>query len=209
MERSCVYSPTPEAAGEIARLTAALAKARARIAELELMAEVDPLLNILNRRGFERALARALAYLKRHATPAALAYLDLDGFKRINDAHGHAAGDAVLKAVAGMLAHNVRGSDVVARIGGDEFALLLFNLDEIQARAKARTLESFLPAISVAWAGARLSVGASVGVAAIDPGEEPATAIARADHAMYQRKAERRRDQTAFSEKGGGQRRAG
>ena len=132
-------------AGEIGRLTAALAEARARIAELELMAEVDPLLNILNRRGFERALARALAYVKRYRAPAALLYLDLDGFKLINDAHGHAAGDAVLKAVAGILAHNVRGSDVVARLGGDEFAVLLFNLGEIQARRESKDLGKLPP----------------------------------------------------------------
>ena len=101
MDRKRPQSSKPRtAAGEVSRLTAALAEARARIAALELMAEVDPLLNIPNRRGFERALTRALDYVKRYRAPAALLYLDLDGFKLINDTHGHAAGDAVLKAVA-------------------------------------------------------------------------------------------------------------
>jgi diguanylate cyclase (GGDEF)-like protein len=210
MDRKRSHSSKPAAAGagEIGRLTAALAEARVRIAKLELMAEVDPLLNILNRRGFERALTQALAYVKRYRAPAALLYLDLDGFKLINDAHGHAAGDAVLKAVAGILARHVRGSDVVARLGGDEFALLLFNLGEVQARAKASALESILPAAGVAWAGARLSVGASVGVAAIAPHDKPASVIARADRLMYQRKEERRRNQPAPSGKAGTQRRA-
>jgi diguanylate cyclase (GGDEF)-like protein len=209
MDRKRSHSSKPRAAaGEVARLTGALAEARTRIAELELMAEVDPLLNILNRRGFERALTRALAYVKRYQARAALLYLDLDGFKLINDAHGHAAGDAVLKTVASILARNVRGSDVVARLGGDEFALLLFNLGEIQARAKARALEGILPAAGVAWAGARLSVGASVGVTAIDPHDKLATVIARADRLMYLRKAERRRNQPAPSGKTGTQRRA-
>ena len=209
MDRKRSQSSKPAAAaGEIGRLTAALAEARARIATLELMAEVDPLLNILNRRGFERALAQALAYLKRYRAPSAVLYLDLDGFKLINDAHGHAAGDAVLKTVASILARNIRGSDVVGRLGGDEFALLLFNLGEVQARAKARALESILPAAGVAWAGARLSVGVSVGVTAIAPHDKPATVIARADRLMYQRKEERRRNQPAPSGKAGTQRRA-
>ena len=209
MDRKPSHLSKPRVApGEVGRLTIALAEARAKIAELELIAEVDPLLNILNRRGFERALTQALAFVKRYRAPAALLYLDLDGFKLVNDAHGHAAGDAVLKAVASILARNVRGSDVVARLGGDEFALLLFNLDETQAMAKARALESILPAAGVAWGGARLSVGASVGVAAIDAHDEPATIIARADRVMYLRKAERRRDHLAPSGKAGTHRRA-
>jgi diguanylate cyclase (GGDEF)-like protein len=203
MDRKASPSSKPAAADEIGRLTAELAEARARIGQLELMAEVDPLLNILNRRGFERALAQALSYVRRYRTPAALLYLDLDGFKLINDAHGHAAGDAVLKAVAAILARNVRRSDVVGRLGGDEFGLLLFNLGEVQARVKARALESILPAAGVAWPGARLSVGASVGVGVITPHDKPATVIARADRLMYQRKEERRGGQPLPSDKAG------
>ena len=121
MDRKRSQSSKPRVApGEVGCLTVALAEARAKIAELELIAEVDPLLNILNRRGFERALIRTLDYVKRYRAPAALLYLDLDGFKRINDAYGHAAGDAVLKTVASILARNVRGSDVVARLGGEK-----------------------------------------------------------------------------------------
>ena len=86
MDRKRPQSSKPRTApGEVGRLTVALAEARAKIAELELMAEVDPLLNILNRRGFERALTRTLDYVKRYRAPAALLYLDLDGFKLIND----------------------------------------------------------------------------------------------------------------------------
>ncbi len=89
---------------EVERLQAELAAARSRMAELEAKADVDPLLDIFNRRGFERELDRSLAYVQRYGNPAALVYLDLDGFKPVNDAHGHAAGDAVLKAVAATLA---------------------------------------------------------------------------------------------------------
>ena len=86
--------------GEVERLKAKLIEAEWKIAELEARADVDPLLDILNRRGFERELARSIAYVKRHGTAAAMVYIDLDGFKAVNDKHGHAAGDALLKAVA-------------------------------------------------------------------------------------------------------------
>ena len=95
---------------DVEALKAELAAARAQIAELEVRADVDPLLDILNRRGFERELTRSLAYVKRYGTPAALLYIDLDGFKSVNDRYGHTVGDAVLKAVACALA--ARGAGV-------------------------------------------------------------------------------------------------
>ena len=97
---------------------------------------------MLNRRGFERELKRSLAYVKRYGTSAALVYIDLDGFKPVNDRHGHGAGDAVLKAIAAALVRNVRASDVVARLGGDEFAVLLWNVNGANAAAKAGALEA-------------------------------------------------------------------
>src|SRR5260370_12159133 len=104
-------SIAPPAVDVVAQLETALAAARARISKLELLREVDALLNILNRRGFERELARALDYVKRYQAVAALVYIDLDDFKQINDRYGHAAGDEVLKTVARMLIHTVRSSD--------------------------------------------------------------------------------------------------
>ena len=178
-------------ATEVERLEAELAAARGRLAELERCADVDPLTDLLNRRGFDRELRRALAYLGRYDASAALVYLDLDRFKPINDRHGHAVGDAVLQAVAATLARSVRGSDLVARLGGDEFIVLLWNLDPSQAQAKARALEAAVSGTVVEHAGAQLSVGASAGVAMLGRDEEAAPAIARADRAMYARKAER------------------
>ena len=159
---------------------------------LEARADVDPLTELPNRRAFERELARSLAYVKRHGTGAALLYLDLDDFKRVNDRHGHSAGDAVLRAVASVLGRHVRGSDVVARIGGDEFALLLWNCDEADAAAKALALETSIGRTIATHAGVALTVGASVGTAALLPLDEPALTIGRADRAMYARKAARR-----------------
>jgi diguanylate cyclase (GGDEF)-like protein len=179
-------------AAEVDRLQAELAAARAKVAELEARADTDPLLDVLNRRGFERELNRALAYVKRYATPAALVYLDLDGFKPVNDTHGHAAGDAVLKAVAATLVRSVRASDTVARLGGDEFVVLLWNLGEPQAAAKADALEEAIGATRTPWNGTVLSVGASAGHAPLTPGDTSADVFARADHAMYLRKAARK-----------------
>ena len=86
---------------EIKRLQEELILAKAKISELEERADVDPLLDIFNRRGFERELKRTLAYIDRYGTEAALVYIDLDGFKAVNDRHGHAAGDAVLQCGGG------------------------------------------------------------------------------------------------------------
>src|SRR5439155_10585649 len=120
---------------------AQLAKALARIDELEASADTDFLLGIPNRRGFERELNRAIAYIKRYRASGALVVLDVDRLKPINDAFGHAAGDQVLKAIVTTLLAQVRSSDVVGRLGGDEFALLMWNLSETDARAKAAALE--------------------------------------------------------------------
>ena len=177
---------------EVERLKHELDEARARIAELEQHADVDPLLDILNRRGFERELKRSLAYVKRYGTPAALLYVDLDGFKAINDEHGHAAGDALLKAVAGELAAHVRASDVVARLGGDEFGVLMWNAGKPQAMMRARDLEMRIEELPVTHGSAQLSVGASVGVTLLSGDIDVAALIDAADKAMYARKKERR-----------------
>ena len=177
---------------EIERLKIELTHAEWKIAELEAHADVDPMLNILNRRGFDRELARSLSYVKRYCTQAALIYIDLDGFKAVNDRHGHAAGDALLKAVAAQLTRQVRASDVFARLGGDEFAVIMWKLTELQARAKSRELETAISAAGLGEGGSRISVGASAGVVALSGEATPAEISDAADKAMYARKNERR-----------------
>lgn len=184
--------PMAQLRAENERLKAELAQARLTIAALEQRADVDPLLDIFNRRGFERELTRSLAYVKRYGTAAALVYIDLDGFKAVNDAHGHAAGDALLKAVAGELTAHVRASDVIARLGGDEFGVLMWNATEEQAAMRARDIEERIARLSLLHGRARLAVGASAGAAALRPDLEPAAVIDAADKAMYARKKERR-----------------
>ena len=179
-------------AAEVDALAAELKASRARIADLEARVDIDPLTDVLNRRGFERELKRSLAYVKRYGASAALIYIDLDGFKPVNDRHGHAAGDAVLKAIAAALVHNVRASDVVARVGGDEFAVLLWNVGAAVAAAKAAALEAAIYATPVSWGASTFVVGASAGVAPLGPLDASADALARADAAMYERKAARK-----------------
>jgi diguanylate cyclase (GGDEF)-like protein len=180
-------------AAEVARLAAELEGSRQRIANLEAAIDIDPLTETLNRRGFERELKRSLAYVKRYGATAALIFLDLDDFKPVNDRHGHAAGDAVLKAIAAALCSRVRASDVVARIGGDEFAVLLWNISAADARAKAAALEAAAYATPVVWGRSTLAVGASAGVTVCGPTDSAAEVLARADAEMYARKAERQR----------------
>lgn len=169
-----------------------LAVARARVGELEARADIDPLLDILNRRGFERELKRALSHVKRYGTQAALMFIDLDGFKAINDRYGHGAGDALLKAVARELTGHVRASDVVGRIGGDEFGVIVWRVEQPQAIAKARELETVIAGIGITHGRSQISVAASVGVAPLVEDSTPAHLIAAADQAMYARKDERR-----------------
>src|SRR5512144_2134603 len=178
----------------IRRLKTELAQAQARIEELQASADTDFLLDIPNRRGFERELNRSIAYIKRYHASGALIVLDVDRLKPINDAFGHAAGDQVLKAIVKTLLAHVRASDVVGRLGGDEFALLLWNLSETDARAKAALLEETIDDMSFAFGGKRVNAGASAGVALLGAHAQAGRALEEADAAMYVRKAQRRHE---------------
>src|SRR5262249_9159034 len=116
----------------------------------------------------------------------------LDGFKPVNDQFGHAAGDAVLIAVAATLVVSVRASDTVARVRGDEFAVLLWNLRLVDARNKAQKLERAIASTLGCWDSSRLTVGAAAGVAEFVQYQDGAGLLAGADAAMYARKRERR-----------------
>jgi len=192
-----VSAPRPSVAQNDAKLTirrlkTKLAKALARIDELQASADTDFLLDIPNRRGFERELDRSIAYIKRYQASGALIVLDVDRLKPINDAFGHAAGDQVLKAIVAVLLRQVRSSDVLGRLGGDEFALLLWNLSETAARAKAASLEQAVDQLKFVFRGHNVTAGASAGVAILGPQAEAGRALEEADRAMYVRKAQRR-----------------
>jgi len=183
-----------DAKSTIRRLKTQLARANARIEELQASADTDFLLDIPNRRGFERELQRAIAYIKRYHASGALIVLDVDRLKPINDAFGHAAGDSVLKAIVATLKTQVRASDVIGRLGGDEFALLLWNLSATDARAKAAALEEAIDRLTFVFRGRTITAGASAGVAILGPHAELSRALEEADSAMYVRKAQRRHE---------------
>jgi len=190
-------SGSPIASNEkstVRRLRAELAQALKRIDELQEHADTDFLLDILNRRGFERELNRSIAYIKRYHASGALIVLDVDRLKPINDAFGHAAGDQVLKAVVAELQRQVRSSDVIGRLGGDEFALLLWHLSETDAHAKAVALEQAIDRLRFVFRGHTATAGVSAGVALLDPHAEAGKALEEADRAMYVRKAQRRHE---------------
>jgi diguanylate cyclase (GGDEF)-like protein len=186
--------PPNDARLTVRRLRAQLAQALARIEELRASADTDFLLDIPNRRGFERGLNRSIAYIKRYHASGALIVLDVDRLKPINDAFGHAAGDEVLKAIVAVLLGHVRSSDVIGRLGGDEFALLLWNLSETDARAKAASLEEAVDRLTFVFRGRSVTAGVSAGVAILGPHTEAGRALEEADRAMYVRKAQRRHE---------------
>jgi diguanylate cyclase (GGDEF)-like protein len=184
----------PDEKSTLRRLRTELAQALKRIDELKAHADTDFLLDILNRRGFEREFNRSIAYIKRYHASGALIVLDVDRLKPINDAFGHAAGDEVLKAVVAELQRQVRSSDVIGRLGGDEFALLLWHLSETDAHAKAAALEQAIDGLRFTFRGRTVTAGVSAGVALLGPHAEAGKALEQADRAMYVRKAQRRHE---------------
>lgn len=191
-ERASSEQVSSTLAAEIERLREQLSRSEALREQLEKSAHEDALTGLLNRRGFERAFTQAIAYLKRYGGSAALLYLDLDRFKPVNDRYGHAAGDVVLREIARLLLGSVRASDIAARLGGDELALVLWNLNSGQMAAKMRALETLVENASFEVAGAKLNVGVSIGGVMLAADDDLASALSRADAAMYARKKERK-----------------
>jgi diguanylate cyclase (GGDEF)-like protein len=170
--------------GEIQRL-------KARLSDAETAADEDPLTSAKNRRAFIREVKRIAAFAQRYDAPASLVYFDLDDLKAVNDRFGHAAGDAVLQAVAERLARNIRESDVVGRMGGDEFAVLLVQADLPTARAKAEMLARLVEAEPVQAGDWLTPIRLSWGVRQLDPDTDPETLVADADKAMFEMKRSR------------------
>jgi diguanylate cyclase (GGDEF)-like protein len=174
--------------GEVESLRQDLRHTRLRLEDVERTADQDHLLPVLNRRAFVRELTRHIAFSARYATPASLVYFDLDGFKLVNDTCGHAGGDAVLAHFAQTLIGHVRESDVVGRLGGDEFGVILAHADQEQAHKKAALLMETLTTGPPTWDGRTLPVSFSYGAFELKAGESAEAAMACADEAMYRQK---------------------
>ncbi len=164
---------------------AGLSQLRRTQAQLELLATHDPLTTVLNARAFASQVAQELGRNRRYGRPLALIYLDLDDFKRVNDAHGHATGDAVLRLVADAMRGAVRQADFVGRLGGDEFGVLMPETDGSVAHSVANRLAG---GIRTVFRGTP-SVTASIGVVAVTGTEAGSDELLRkADQAMYEAK---------------------
>lgn len=155
---------------------------------LSRLADRDSLTGLYNRRRFDELLRRTIAESERYRRRGALLYIDLDGFKAVNDGFGHAEGDRLLTAAARRIARRLRTTDLCARLGGDELAVALPQADREQARRVAEDLIAGLAELR----GPAGALSASVGVVLFpDHGRDPATLLERADRAMYRAKAAR------------------
>ncbi len=173
---------------EVDRMRGEVEEQRARIAYLERLADQDSLTPVVNRRAFVRELSRFISYGERYGTPSSVIYFDLNGLKGINDTHGHAAGDVALQRLAESLTDNVRESDVVGRLGGDEFGVLLAHADEAAATEKALQLVDSIENTTIEWQNIAIPLKVAFGAYTFKGGENASEALAEADKAMYAQK---------------------
>jgi len=165
-----------------------ISEQKCEIERLRALSVTDETTGLLNRRGFSEAMSRSLDRGQRYGETGALLVIDLDGFKAVNDTFGHAAGDHVLASVARVLKNCVRAVDDVARIGGDEFAVLLNQTTAENAAERARLTEVYLNGLVTPWQGRNIQVRASVGSHCFGADSDPDEVFMRADSNMYNRK---------------------
>lgn len=163
----------------------------AAVEQLGAMASTDPLTGLANRRAFAQAIERSFAEASRHGHDLACIMIDLDGFKQLNDTHGHQAGDELLARAGAVLQACCRRSDLAARFGGDEFVLLLPQADEKTAtRVASRINDGFAHVVRQVMAGTDTTLTMSMGLACLHRSRprSPEQMIAHADHALYRAK---------------------
>ncbi len=163
-------------------------KQKDRIAYLERLAITDELTGLLNRRGFQGELTRILSTASRYNENGVLIYVDMDGFKPVNDTYGHLAGDEVLKKVACILLENIRETDYAGRLGGDEFAVLLTRIKWQDGLTLAEEIDQRVNSSFTTWRGNRIALRASLGFLPYGPKDTGQDLLLRADNAMYKTK---------------------
>ncbi|MCF6151604.1 MAG: GGDEF and EAL domain-containing protein [Candidatus Kuenenia stuttgartiensis] len=162
--------------------------------QLVSMANCDPLTKLLNRNCFYEEMKKSLAHMDRYNNEGALLYIDIDNFKQINDTHGHKFGDDVIENLVNILHHRVRDTDIVGRMGGDEFVVLLFNVDAAHALLVAgEIIESVEKHNVIAGDGQAVRFSVSIGISLFPyHGRSPDVLLSYADIAMYRAKGEGR-----------------
>jgi diguanylate cyclase (GGDEF)-like protein len=174
---------------EIDALREKVAQLQERVAQLDQLAHQDSLVDLPNRRGFMRTLERLIDRVNRYGEKAAMLFVDIDGLKLINDSFGHKAGDQALIEVARLLVGGVRKSDLVARIGGDEFGILLSHAAGDTAEETAARLVDLIAGCEFAHDGEALPLSVAIGVGMVSAEDSPEAVMARADREMYRKKA--------------------
>jgi diguanylate cyclase (GGDEF)-like protein len=164
------------------------AKLRARISELEHLVATDALTHLFNRRHFMVELDRCCRRANRYGGTYGLLYFDVDRLKAVNDIQGHVIGDDVLRGVAKALLGAVRRSDIVSRVGGDEFTILLDMIKPEQLAKKAALMRTLLTELPIKTAGPTLKISVSLGCALIESKSDAADLLDAADKAMYAHK---------------------
>lgn len=173
---------------EVESLRAELDKTSRRLREMEDVADTDSLLPIPNRRAFVRELNRMISFAERYGTPSTLMFIDLNDMKEINDKYGHETGDKALFHVARLLADNVRTTDVIGRLGGDEFGVILAQADETVGTEKAQSLADLIAANPMQLDGKTVAMSLAFGTYTFRSGDKPDDALNKADEAMYAHK---------------------
>lgn len=175
-----------------------IAEQKAYISNLESLASTDMLTGLLNKQGFEHELMHAIERAKRYGENSLFAYIDLDGFKVLNDTFGHHAGDLMLLKVSKVLHNSIRKTDSAARLHGDEFGILLTKCDVEKAKERAGYLRHLLRKISINNEGHELHTAASMGFAVINENSEIEDTFKLADQAMYENKRERKKTRNKY-----------
>ncbi len=179
---------------EVDQLRQELEQSKKRISYLENLADQDTLVPVANRRAFVRELTRMISFSERYGVPSSLLFFDIDAMKEINDRFGHAAGDAALIHIVDLLVNKVRSSDVVGRLGGDEFGVILAQADQTTANEKARLLVDAIENLPFSWQGHQITLSVTVGAYTFRGGDNAGEALAAADRAMYRRKQVKNED---------------
>lgn len=174
-----------------------LSRTKENLAEIERLVDVDCLAPIPNRRAFMRRLTWAVSMLERYNHPTAILYFDINDFKKINDVYGHAAGDLAIRHVSELLSNTLRESDFIARIGGDEFAIIMYHATEEAAKRRGKKIAEALKASPIVYQGNTIELSTAFGFYAVKNGDDAESALSAADMTMY---VDKRRSKNALAE---------